>query len=196
MTQHKYTKKRQGKRHSANSGSKRRVFRLRGGDTPTTDKNDTSDKDETSFVSTVQKSFNDFVNPPVENMDVSTTITEDSSTPAVEESASVLPPDDVSVDSTEDPVVELKNEVEDLKEELKNMKETIIDQLLKGLKRNIMNMLSSEEEEEEEEEEAEEEEAEEEEKEAEEKIEEDKESLEKAEENLLEDVNLDYDSSL
>ena len=48
---------------------------------------------KTSFVSTVQKSFNDFVNPPVENMDVSTTTTtEDSSTPAVEESASVLPP--------------------------------------------------------------------------------------------------------
>jgi hypothetical protein len=80
MGNNKYTKRKHGKRHSANKGnvSRRRIYRMRGGD-------DSTDKKEPTFMDTVKDSFGEFANKftgektdnssttNTENMDVSTT---------------------------------------------------------------------------------------------------------------------------
>lgn len=147
MSSHKYTK-RHGRRHSANhsKGSRRRVFRLRGGD-----------KDASGFLETVSNSFKAFVTPskPTEQPVVteSPVVTEQ---PIVAESPVVTE----SPIATEQPVVtespteqtpplsdsrekELEDQIDELNLRLEKANENVINKLALKFREFVQTMLSS-----------------------------------------------------
>ena len=162
MGNNKYTKRKHGKRHSANKGnvSRRRIYRMRGGDG--TDTNPT-DKKEPTFMDTVKDSFGEFTNQftgkkpdesattNTENMDVSEQATEvkpeslsesmdiaATETEVKPDTSVVTEPTEVADNSQELATLQqeneqLNNQVAELTREKEEAQEIFADKLMKAL---------------------------------------------------------------